>query len=175
MFFCTGSPRLCWMKEYSFVFVYCFFTDQVQVEQSVWCVCVCICLFIGTITFEQRYWACWFILTQPRSRSQVKVHNHGRKNVAKMVGVTSRQGFLVLYIFTSCLLYYKLQIMSYVTTFACEMGIIMAALRSRCAHYIFVLFLLLFFIPRLISAVVEWMSTILRHMMWTQCKFRMQV
>jgi len=44
----------------------------------------------------------------------------------------------------------------------------MAALRSRCGHYIFVLFFLSsFFIPRLISAVADWMSTILRHMMWS--------
>jgi len=40
----------------------------------------------------------------------------------------------------------------------------MAALRSRCGHYIFALWFLsfyLFFIPRLISAVADWMSTIL--------------
>jgi len=28
------------------------------------------------------------------------------------------------------------------------------------------IFYLLFFIPRLISAVADWMSTILRHMIW---------
>jgi len=38
----------------------------------------------------------------------------------------------------------------------------MAALRSRCGHYIFVLFLLLSFFPRLISAVGDWMSTLVR-------------
>ena len=42
--------------------------------------------------------------------------------------------------------------------------LVMAALRSRCGHYIFVLFLSSFFIPRLISAVGDWMSTILLHM-----------
>ena len=42
-----------------------------------------------------------------------------------------------------------------------------AALRSRCGHYIFALwFLLLFFFPCIISAVAEWMSTILLHMVW---------
>jgi len=41
--------------------------------------------------------------------------------------------------------------------------IIMAALHSRSGHYIFVLFLLF---PRLISAVGDWMSTILPHMVW---------
>jgi len=48
-------------------------------------------------------------------------------------------------------------------------GIFMAALRNRCEHYIFVLFLSFFllFFHRLISAVAEWMSTILRHMMWS--------
>ena len=29
--------------------------------------------------------------------------------------------------------------------------------------------------PRLISAVADWMSTILPHMVWPQCEFRMQV
>jgi len=38
----------------------------------------------------------------------------------------------------------------------------MATLRSRCGHHIFVLFLSsFFFFPRLISAVTDWMSTIL--------------
>jgi len=39
---------------------------------------------------------------------------------------------------------------------------IMAAVRSRCGHYIFLLFPSSFF-PRLISAVADWMSTILLH------------
>jgi len=42
----------------------------------------------------------------------------------------------------------------------------MAALLSRCGHYIFVLFLSSSFFPRLISAVVDWMSTILPYMVW---------
>jgi len=33
----------------------------------------------------------------------------------------------------------------------------------------------IFFIPRLISAVADWMSTILLHMVWPECEFRMQV
>jgi len=51
--------------------------------------------------------------------------------------------------------------------------LVMAALRSRCGHYIFVLWFLLLssiflsiFFPRLISAVADWMSTILPHMVW---------
>jgi len=32
-----------------------------------------------------------------------------------------------------------------------------------------------FFIPRLISAAADWMSTIFPHMAWPQCEFRMQV
>jgi len=45
--------------------------------------------------------------------------------------------------------------------------VIMAALHSRCRHYIFVLFpLLSSFSPRLISAVADWMSIILLHMVW---------
>jgi len=48
---------------------------------------------------------------------------------------------------------------------------IMAALHSRCGHYIFALwfFLLSFFLsffPCLISVVADWMSTILPHMVW---------
>jgi len=37
--------------------------------------------------------------------------------------------------------------------------VIMAAMRNRCEHYIFALWFLLSFFPRLISAVVEWIST----------------
>jgi len=46
--------------------------------------------------------------------------------------------------------------------------IIMAALRRICGHYIFALWLLLLlsFFPCLISAVGDWMSTILPHMVW---------
>jgi len=46
--------------------------------------------------------------------------------------------------------------------------LVMAALRSRCGHYIFALWFLSssFFIPRLISAAADWMSTILPHMVW---------
>jgi len=54
----------------------------------------------------------------------------------------------------------------------------MAALRSRCGHYIFARWFLLLsssFFPRIISAVGDWMSTILPHMMWPYCEFRMQV
>jgi len=47
---------------------------------------------------------------------------------------------------------------------------IIAALWNRAGHYIFVLWFLssiyLLFFPRLISAFGDWMSTILRHMMW---------
>ena len=46
----------------------------------------------------------------------------------------------------------------------------MVALWNRADHYIFmlwfVLLLLLLFFPRLISAVGDWMSTILPHMVW---------
>ena len=40
----------------------------------------------------------------------------------------------------------------------------MVALCNRADHYIFMLYL--FFFPRLISAVGDWMFTILRHMVW---------
>jgi len=43
---------------------------------------------------------------------------------------------------------------------------IMVALWNRADHYIFALLLLLSFFPRLISAVADWMSAILPHMVW---------
>jgi len=54
----------------------------------------------------------------------------------------------------------------------------MAALWNRAGHYILpcsLFFFLLSFFPRLISAVTDWTSTILPHMVWPQCEFRMQV
>jgi len=58
--------------------------------------------------------------------------------------------------------------------------LVMAALHSRCGHYIFILWFLTFFLlfsffPRLISTVADWMCTILPHMVWPYCKFRMHV
>ena len=46
--------------------------------------------------------------------------------------------------------------------------VIMAALCNRAGHYIFALWFLLssFFFSRLISAVGDWMCTILLHMVW---------
>ena len=59
-----------------------------------------------------------------------------------------------------------------------NLAVFMAALHSRCGHYIsgrwFYPFSSIFF-SRLISAVGNWMSTILPHMMWPLCEFRMQV
>jgi len=54
--------------------------------------------------------------------------------------------------------------------------LVMASLRSRCGHYILPCGFFLssfFFFPRLISAVGDWMSTILPHMVWPYCEFRM--
>jgi len=51
----------------------------------------------------------------------------------------------------------------------------MVALCNTADHYSFALrFLFSFFFPRLISAVGDWMSTILPHMVW-QCEFTMHV
>ena len=47
-------------------------------------------------------------------------------------------------------------------------ALFMVALWNRETIYIFILFLLLLlFFARLISAVGDWMSTILRHMVWS--------
>ena len=54
--------------------------------------------------------------------------------------------------------------------------VVMTILRKRCGHYIFALwFLSSSFFPRLISAVADWMSPILAHMVWPKCEFKMQV
>jgi len=57
---------------------------------------------------------------------------------------------------------------------SCFSSLIMAALHSRCGHYIFCRGFY-FFCPRLISAVADWMSTILPHMVWPWGEFRMKV
>jgi len=44
--------------------------------------------------------------------------------------------------------------------------IVMVALCNRADHYIFMLWFVLFLFPRLISAVGDWMSTIVLHMVW---------
>ena len=58
----------------------------------------------------------------------------------------------------------------------------MVALWNRADHYIFILWFLLlisfflsFFFHWLISAVADWMSAVLPHMVWSQCEFIMQV
>jgi len=60
-----------------------------------------------------------------------------------------------------------------------QVTVFIAVLNSRCEHYIFVLFLssssFFPFFSCLISAVADWMSTILLCMVWPYCKFRIQV
>jgi len=48
------------------------------------------------------------------------------------------------------------------------LALVMAARWNRAGHYIFALWflLLLSFFPRLISAITDWRSAILRHMVW---------
>jgi len=55
--------------------------------------------------------------------------------------------------------------------------LLMVALWNRADRYIFALWFHLLFssFPRLISAVADWMSVILPHMVWPQCEFQMQV
>jgi len=45
-------------------------------------------------------------------------------------------------------------------------ALIMAALCNRAGHYVFALWFLSSFFPCLISAVADWISTILPHMVW---------
>jgi len=55
-----------------------------------------------------------------------------------------------------------------VSAFQSHYAVFMVALWNRADHYIFILWFLLpsSFFPRLISAVADWMSVILPHMMW---------
>jgi len=58
---------------------------------------------VRTIIFElidllRRYLARWLTVTLRRSSlTEITVHGHGRKNVAKVVGATSSEGFLVTF------------------------------------------------------------------------------
>jgi len=64
-----------------------------------------------------------------------------------------------------------------VASFWSHVVLFMVALCNRADHYIFALWFLSYssFFPRLISAVGDWMSTILPHMVWPLCEFRMHV
>ena len=65
---------------------------------------------------------------------------------------------------------YQVSIRILFAVFEYRFSLFMAAPRSGCRHYIFVLWFLLlssyYLFPRLISAVADWVSTIFRHMMW---------
>ena len=61
-------------------------------------------------------------------------------------------------------------------TFCVVLYTIVISLRNKAGLYILQLwFLLLLFFHRLFSVVTDWMFTILPHMMWPQCKFRMWI
>jgi len=68
-----------------------------------------------------------------------------------------------------------------ITFSSCGFFFLMATLWNRAHHYIlpcgffYLLLLSCIFFPCLISAVGDWISTILPHMVWPLCKFRMQV
>ena len=75
-------------------------------------------------------------------------------------------------------------LLGFPTYFLCSLLIFMAALCNRGSlyfcpvvyFYLSSIFYLSFFSPRLISAATDWMSTILLHMAWPSCEFRiMQV
>jgi len=95
--------------------------------------------------------------------------NKGRKTVMVLWYVYNISVQTVMndagYVFSFCLN------PSFVSRVEC-LEIIMVALCNRADHYIFMLWFVLFllsffFFPRLISAVGDWMSTILRHMVWS--------
>jgi len=86
---------------------------------------------------------------------------------------------LMVFVFTMWLDCYNFVFYKICMHCICTCILLTVALWNRADHYIFALrflsFLYLIFFPRLISATADWMSTILRHMMWPQCEFRMQV
>jgi len=79
---------------------------------------------------------------------------------------SSQHGFVRNMFCLTNLLVFMEEVTSYIDR-GYPIDVIMAALRSRCGHYIFALWFLsifyLFFIPGLISAAADWMSTILTH------------
>ena len=78
---------------------------------------------------------------------------------------------------TICLMFclYPLDVIYSSVQLSSSKLIIMAALRSRCGHYILQLWFLHSFFSRLFSAVGHWMSAIFPHIMWSECEFRMHV
>jgi len=62
--------------------------------------------------------------------------------------------------------YVKIPFLVFFSCFVVGGGFIMVVLWNRTDHYIFILSFLLSFFPRLISAVADWMSAILPHMVW---------
>jgi len=106
-------------------------------------------------------------------------------HVSRFVSIGSRSTFISdswhwlvscwqwqLQLHTSLRLIYGLLYAIGQTIYIFILSFVMATLRSRCRHYIFAvwflssIYLLSFFISRLISAAADWMSTILRHMVW---------
>jgi len=73
----------------------------------------------------------------------------------------------VLPILSKCCYYMQWTAEGSVFSTVCDF-FVMAALHSRCGHYIFLLwfFFLSIFFPHVISAVADWMFTILPRMVW---------
>ena len=114
---------------------------------------------------------CWFVRVFAgdhccSSVARLSSHTRRRRRLPQKVGQISPSSYNVNSFYISTVFRYFLW---------------PPALRSRCGHYIFIMWLLpsfflsSSFFPRLISAVGDWMSTILSHMVWPWCKFRMQV
>jgi len=92
------------------------------------------------------------------------VASKSRLKLAARAVLSADAGLLVVY----CYLQYSLARASSSNT-PMQCRLIMAALWNRAGHCIFALwffFFLSIFFPRLISAVVGWMSTELAHMVW---------
>jgi len=96
------------------------------------------------------------------------LHRHQVRQRSVESLFTSASEVITLWQYFDCLLIRMLEIFLPTWKFVCLL--IMAALRSRCGHYIssfrFFFFFLSIFFPRLFSAVADWMSTILPHMVW---------
>ena len=91
------------------------------------------------------------------SQSDASISLLGRRRFLLLATSVMKIVGLLYILSVSCFVYYIL--------------LVMVALCNRADHYIFMLWfvrlLLLSFFPRLISAVGDWMSTILLHMVWS--------
>jgi len=100
----------------------------------------------------------------PQNRLKYFKYQYTGIYVARILAVmNAKQSVFVILVF-----FLLFTARKYGSVFSAVYDVFMAALWNRAGHYIFMLwFLSSIFFPRLISAVGDWMSTILLHTVWS--------